>query len=587
MGETVELNQWFQDADAVACVLPAERYFGMMRRTLELPGAFAALTRAEDGSARVWPAGARVPGDGVAEMLLVRALPFELILDFPQLPAADQYLCDARVTVQVQVLTERTELEALAGQVLGSRTHADSAAVVRYLAPHLERALRAFVAEHQAGALVEARVADQAGQVAHQALAGPCFSGGLAVRGTPVVTVTSAAWGRTREAAERAARALDEHAAQSELRSALADAQRTRLSHLESMLERLNTLAERSPGVELSELMRAFEHAQRGELYQALFAARARQRTTASIAVITGDSLLFYDARDPSRVVRRVELQGACGAPRSLQHDPAGGRLLVGAARGVYVLDEAGDGSVAELPAASDAPVRGGFNEVAARGDVIVATHSELGVWRWSMGKPQSAAPLLADLTDGARTVRAAQFAAGRLWFALDERVICVDVDDLSANPRIAGGGAGTISALCACGEGIYAGTSDGDVLHWPDAARLENPKRIHGGSNRPVESIVMVTSGGIARLFFTDTSLAVHCRVPGDSFVCRFEAGGQTVRRAACAADVVAATTDARDRVLVWTTEQPARPVSTINIYRETGRSVQDVCLIPLAHTA
>jgi hypothetical protein len=108
-------------------------------------------------------------------------------------------------------------------------------------------------------------------------------------------------------------------------------------------------------------------------------------------------------------------------------------------------------------------------------------------------------------------------------------------------------------------------------------------PQTIHAGSRRPAESVALLTTGGITRLFYTDSSLAVFSRVLGDTFTCRYESGGQTIRRAEVASDVITATTDARDRVIVWTINEPQKPAAVIPISQLTGRSVQDTCLVPI----
>jgi hypothetical protein len=87
-----------------------------------------------------------------------------------------------------------------------------------------------------------------------------------------------------------------------------------------------------------------------------------------------------------------------------------------------------------------------------------------------------------------------------------------------------------------------------------------------------------------VQRLVFTDTSPQVHARLLGDNFTCRYEAGGQTLRRVEVAPDMLIATNDLRDRLIVWTPGNPAKPIATIGIARLTGRSVQDVCLVPQA---
>jgi len=582
MGGSVQLDKWYRDQHAVAALLPAEGLFGMLRRTLDLPAAFAALVRRADGQNLAIAAGGKVPGEQVSDVLFVRMTPLELSWVCPQLTAKDRYLCDVRVALTLQALSERTELEALREQIMGSRGAIYVSDVERYLQPHVERAVREAVAAHDTVTLIEGGAAQSVAEAVAENLQAPCFSGGLTIAGHPLVTVSSTTYQHKRDAEQRAARAMDEHAAHGELRDALARAQRAHLDHLEGMLARLNQLAEHSPTTDLAELMRSFEESQRGQLYQALIASRARRRSTRWIAVVAGHEVLFFDAHTPAEIVHRVRLESPAGPLRSLQRDPASGLLLLGGARGVFLLHPEATEAQTVLTVDASRAVRGGFNAAAMRGDVVIATHSELGAIRWRRTEPTAAQPILTEATRGADAVRAAQFAADCFWCTVDSAVVSVPADDLDAAPKVVGTGPATLSALCAAGRAVYAGTSEGDLLAWPDGLESGQPIRLHGGSRRPAESITLIASGGIARLFFTDTSLAVHCRVIGDTFTCRYEAGGQTVRRAECAADLVAATTDARDRVLVWNTDEPERPAAVVSILRLTGHSVQDVCLVP-----
>ena len=117
--------------------------------------------------------------------------------------------------------------------------------------------------------------------------------------------------------------------------------------------------------------------------------------------------------------------------------------------------------------------------------------------------------------------------------------------------------------------------------MHWSEGD--DAPTQLHSGNNRPVESLHLLDVGGIRRLFFTDTSVAVHARVLGDSFTCRYEAGGQTLRRVEVAPDLVVATNEVRDRLILWSPSAPASPKGIIPIGQQTGHSVQDVCLLPI----
>jgi hypothetical protein len=226
--------------------------------------------------------------------------------------------------------------------------------------------------------------------------------------------------------------------------------------------------------------------------------------------------------------------------------------------------------------------VRGGFNAAAAVGDRVFASHSELGLCEWNVGEPTSAKPRFESMTRGAKAVRNITFFDGDLYCSIDDRVIRWPADQLDDQPtRIYTGSAATITALCPASDGLFAGNSDGDVLHWPEGRDTE-PERLHTGSKRAAESIWLLSSNGVRRLVYTDTSLHVHACVLGDTFACRYEAGGQTLRRVEVAEDMLVCTNDLRDRLICWAPGQPAKPSATIGVARLCGHSIQDVCLVP-----
>ena len=163
--------------------------------------------------------------------------------------------------------------------------------------------------------------------------------------------------------------------------------------------------------------------------------------------------------------------------------------------------------------------------------------------------------------------------------------MLAFDADQpTEGNVRVHAGSDALITAVCPTADGLYAGNAEGQVLYWPTAGEsaTARPRRIHGGNRRPAESVHLSSGGGMTRLFFTDTSPAVHARVIGDTFACRYEAGGQTLRRVEVAADLIVATNELRDRLILWSPARPASPTGTITIARQTGHTVQDVCLLP-----
>lgn len=572
-----------RDEQLVAAVIDADRIFGLLKRSFSLPSAFAALVRKRDGSQQVYPAGATVSGDDARELVIVRAQPMETENHAHSVAAKDGFLCDATVRAQVRVLPERREVESFCENVLGSNSRIEAEAVARYFASAVDAAIRAAASACSADELVDRVSNAEVASAVQDALRPLCFAGGMELLAAPRVRFDSQAFTDARRAQLRAEQSMRDHEANRQLQQAIASAQTARLAHLESLLDRLKTLADQSPEVQFPQLMRAFDETQRGELYQALFKSGANLKTTRWIVVVAGSQLMFFDPNSPAAVARTLNIEGPAGPLRSMQiaQDGAETVLMIGAANGAYEMPIDGSSPSRTYLYAAAGEVRGGVNSLAVRGDVVVASHSERGLTRWIRGSDSAPLSLLADMTAGARTVRGAQFASDRLWCSIDDRVVNLPADDLLAKPKVLSGSRSTISALCVCGDEVYAGNADGELLYW-SVGTHDLPRRLHAGSRRAVESIVLMNFGGVERLFFTDTTVAVFARVLGDAFTCRFEAGGQTLRRVEVAPDWVVATTDARDRLILWRADQPEHPAAMIPIAQLTGRSIQDVCLVP-----
>ncbi|MCA9250023.1 MAG: hypothetical protein KDA54_02730 [Phycisphaerales bacterium] len=592
MSSTIDIQKWLSNPNSVAVSVPAEAIFGVFKRTFDLPAGFAAKSVSRDGVHRVHRPGQVIEGGELSELLIFRSQPIDLTFEMYKVPASDHYLCDVRVQVQVAVVPERADLDSFRDRVIASRTDANIDTVQACLRPAVEKGVQAFVAANESSALVGGQCAADAKQAVLDGAAEVCFSSGLSIETVREIRFTSEGHARARAAEEQAARRLHEHAAQGELREAISAAQNQKLDHLQSMLTRLQTLAGESPHAAMSDLMKAFSESQRGQLYQALFESRAVQPVTAWVVALTGDEVLLIDPKQLGDAPRRIAVSGAAGKLRSVQVAHANDAdlhktLWIGAATGVYELDtESGTVENAFVYEPEQMP-RGGVNAVAVSDRWVVGTHSELGVLAWprnaeASGENAQALRLFENETDRAKTVRCARFASGRFWCAIDDTIHSVLEGDLQAGHATLSAAGDTVTALSIEGDDIFAGTVDGDVLHWAGLGS-ESPRRIHAGSRRAVESIASIIDGDVARLFYTDTSLAVYSQVLDDSFVCRYEAGGQTIRRAECAADLIVAINDARDRIVIWNGNEPKHPAQTVSIAQLTGHSTQDVCLIPL----
>lgn len=588
-------QRFFQDRDNVALRVAAGEVFSLLKRTLDLPASWAALVRLTSGAIEVVRAGRAIESRDADDVMFVRVTPIDVSLTVDDLTSKEGYACRAEVGLRLRLVVERGDLVAFQESVLGSRRVVQCKRLVEHLTATVREGLSNFAAGQDAAVLMDARGAGPAATTITQAIEALCFASGLVLDAAPTVRFDSDSFRRVHQAEQRATVRRAEHEAARQVDDALHKARAEHLEQLGSTLTRLRELAAQSPQTPLPDLIRTFSEKQRGELYEALFASEKPASRTKWIVVVAAEELLFFDPADLTAPARRFRIDGPAGQARSVRQATLDGTkvLLVGASTGVYIwpIDASTPSETLLVPGAPR--VRGGFNAAAVVEDRIVATHSELGIGQWPVGcvlgtHPGAVRPkdvpyksLFPTMTQSAKAVRDVEAFGDRLYCSIDDRIIAWSGGSESAQPaNIFTGSRTSITALCPTDAGLYAGNSDGDVLCWSTGNDTE-PELIHRGARRAAESIWVVESHGVRRLLFTDTSPQVHAKVLGDSFVCHYEAGGQTLRRVEVTDDLIAATNDLRDRLILWSPARPNRPSAILPIGAMTGRSVQDVALI------
>ncbi len=580
-------QRFFAEPASVAAAASAAELFSLLSRKLTLPPGVAALVTRRQGDHEVVSAGGELNGDNATEVFFVRTTPVNLSWTEERVTSSDRFQATATVDLQVTAVPERGEMQGFRKEILGSNRQADSEVLARYLRSAVRQGLTRCSEQRTMQALVDSKDRRAIAKAIAEAAAGPCFEAGLVADPSPDVRFESSTFRQVRRSQEQTAQKHQEQAAKRQLEQAIESAQHAHLQHLEALLDKLQTVSAKSPDVELSDAIRTFSESQRGEIYEALFATSTDKKETQWIVVAAGNELLFYDPASAQSPARRVPLSGEVGAVRSvlsIRSTDGGLRLMAGAARGVYEIETDGEAASSTFSLGNDVEVRGGVNSVAVAGDAVFASHSEVGLIRWRRDAPEDPEHLLQSLTKGAQAIRGVQFRDGRLFCSVDQVVLVMDADNPSESTvQVRRGSDSVITSICPTPDGIYAGNAEGQILYWP-LGNGSSVKVVHSGSRRPAESLHLLTAGGINRLVFADTSLAVHARVTGDSFACRYEAGGQTLRRVEVAPDLIVATNEIRDRLILWQPDKPAAPSSTISVARQTGRHVQDVCLLPIA---
>lgn len=583
-----DFRQFAATTDTVAAAVPAEQVFGLLNRSLELPAGWAALAVGEHGDDLVVGAGGRVSSDGVRDVLFFRSTPLALKFQERDLASSDAYQCDATVMVTVAVVADRSDLISLRNVLMGSRRALRLGDLEQYLRWPVRQTLINFSEKHTADELADGAALDEFRAALKEALGRVCFSSGLAMQGMAQASISSAGLARTRAEEERAAIAEDVQEAREQLQSAFAAARSKHLTHLQEVLGKIEQIAGRATGVKVADLVRTFTEQDRAQIYETLWQLLPPRERTKWIVVAAGNELLYYDPVGGDRPVRRVTMPESAGMLRSItleRDETAGPSLLVGAHRGVHVIAPDGDAPVMSyLFDAMVGDVRGGVNGAALTRDRVFCTHSEVGLASWIRKDPLTMQRLLSSLTEGAKVVRHARVCDGHLWFSADDKVICAPLDDVDDAEKavIRSVGRSFVSALQVTSAGVYAGTDDGRVLFWREG-ETGRPEQLATGRDEPVESVECRLLGGVDRVVFTDSSEGIKSRILGDTFQCLYEGAHTPVRRCEVAEDLLAGISGNRDKVFCWLPHAPAAPSTTLQVSRLTGRTVQDIALIPM----
>ncbi len=577
-----DIEKFGRQPETIAQLVRSDDVFSLMRRRVDLPPACAALVRARGGQAHHVPGGGSVEADGASEILFVRTTPVDLHYDVPSLRSEDGYDFSETVELTICVVPERSELELLRKVLLGSGSRVDIGRIRKFCEEPVRSALTEFARTRSAADLSAATTWDKFDAVLDERFKPVGFASGLALGPDPRVTFASPAFTESRRMESTAALRRQRLEADAQLRSASVEAKRAHLSQLQDVLSKARALAERNDGVGVASLLQTFSASERGELYLALAASNESTVRTEAILVVAGDELLWLDPSKLVEPVRRLPLDSPVGGLRSVRVAQAGDRrtILVGASRGIHVVD-IGEGPRDTYACEESTAVRGGFNAASIIGERLFATHSEIGLVSWRIGAPEDQELCLADLTEGASTVRDVQSEdSGRLWFSVDDRLIGWRPD--SDEPPCTIHAPDVIATSTICDGFVIAGLGDGRVVRWPlmDLTAMET---IRGPSRNKVRSICWMSGGGVPRLLIADGRSHLDMQVLGDAHYGVYRCA-QAVRWGFGADDCIVGVNANRDQVFVWRLHAPDEPAETVSIGRLCGHSIQDVALLAAA---
>jgi hypothetical protein len=598
MAERVDLEMLSRDPDLVAILVSAEDVFSFLSRQMSVPPSWAAIVWSESGQTRIAPASRTIESSETRELLLVRTVPFALEYSVAGLVSKEGHEFTASLTVCVQAVPEKAELLSFRESLLGSGADVRTDDLRRHCEGVIRSALAEFAGAREAAVLAVPPARGEFEAVLDKHFRPLGFESGLAIAGDTRIRFESPSYAESRHAEQIAAARRKQQEGEEQLRAAAATARARHLAELGTLLEQAKGMAAKSGG-SIADLIKTFDPARRGALYEGLAALNRPAKQTEAILVVAGDEVIAFDPVDPREPTSRRRLSLENGPLRSVRPARDGDKrlLLIGARSGVHVVEWPGELQEA-YAFTGEARPRHGFNAAVLSGGCLYATHSEIGLARWRMQPSAETAgaedlslvpgagaartvseACIADLTRGARVARDLQVdGSGRLWLSVDDRVIGWRPDEGAASLQLQA--PAVVEALLVAGGFVHAGLANGAVLRWNAAALTSEPESIRAPGGGAVGSMAWLTGGGVPRLLIADGRSQLDLHVLGDAYRGEYRCE-QRLLWGFASDDCIVGVNDRRDQMLIWRIEEPERPTARIHVGRLCGHSIQDVAIL------
>jgi len=547
-----------------------------------VPDQWVALIERVDGRRRLVPAGEepRPQRDEIIVFARSRAIQVPLSVEGA---AADKH--DVTLTGQLLVRWQARadELAALRRTLLDSGQLTAEQLAERIAAAGAEPALQRFLRENPAARLVHEDVREELEGVLREELKRFLFTTGMTLEGVRALRCESFSLNRKemleRETAARLA-GIESHALVEQ--AALAATER-RLNHLSGLLEKMKAAAGTSEDLQWRDLLPSLSPGERGRLLESLWRISPDRQVAAALIAVAGNDCLWFDPERVEQPLRVVHLDDSLGGLRSVTYCPQHDLLLVGAARGVWTISAADGSALAAYPVKSSEAPRTGFNAAAVAGDLLFASHSQLGVWAWPLSAPEAGEQRYEPIAGTPKTIRAVVPAGDRVLFAADDVVhmLALANDDHELSPPAPE----VIQCLAVDGRTVYAGVTDG-VLASLNIDRPDGWVPLHRATSG-FESIVLRHWSDLLELVIPAGSAGVQGVYPQQGIVARLMESTVPIRRVWASDDLLVALSENRDRLLVMTQDAPDRRGREIPIGRMLGRSIQDATIITTTEAA
>lgn len=518
--------------------------------------------------------------------LELRTGPMRVRWNLDDLVTQDGHKLHCSLTASVAALADASEKRMLEEVFLGRGQAVTADAVVAHFAPGLRAAAGKVAGKHAAAEWVEGELRQPMIDALREAARGIAFSAGVDILPPFDLSFESPTFQSQR--AEELERTLAERRVAGQVEHF------ERASRLLRQFEELRAAA---PELTPADVLKQVSAADQGMMLQTLLLAAGKAQLSSCLWAVAGPSLVKVDGRATPATMQLVALPQTLGPLRSVQPARLDGKdvLLVGARSGVLVFDPVTQESRAYRDSSIDSPL--GFSKAVVWNGQIWACHGDAGVVAWKVDAPESPVvmmrpielrgadnpPPLPTAPSPTSSMSVSTRTSGiRNLTVLDEHRLVLSVGPVLTIVDSAGGrstvqlsGQADVAGIFVDGHRAVVAREDGTV-ELRDRATLA-PIGQQRRTGR-VTAAALLPWLGSNRLLLASDEGPVYCLGLDDEVVTTFLSSHRGLRVLSGAADLVAAVSSDRQRLVLWNSWEGKKPLAELSIAGAAKHRVGDI---------
>ncbi len=373
------------------------------------------------------------------------------------------------------------------------------------------------------------------------------------------------------------------------------------------LLRQFEDLRKAAPDLSAADVLKQVSPADQGMMFQTLLLASGKAVAAKGLYAVAGNALVKIDGRATPPALQMIAMPQLLGPLRSVQTARLDGKdvLLVGARSGVIVYDPA-SGSTREY---SDKSIDSqlGFSSAVVWNEQIWACHGDAGIIAWNLLETQTPAAVIRPvelragdnppplptsptppptggyvMTTGAVQSMMVRTAGIRNVTVLDEKRLAFSVghyltivDQQGRRSPVPLESQAEVLAIVPDGKRVGIVQEDGTVSIRDRAtlALISSQRR----TGRLTAAAVLPWLGAQRLLLATDEG-PIYCVGLDDELVTQYLSAHHGLRVASAAADLVAAVSADRQRVVLWNSWDGKKPLTEILVASMTRHRVGDI---------